>query len=252
MAPRAGEAGARDTVAVLHVWIAALTCSTLLVSLFHFFRGTPVTGLILLSIAVGSGLQLPFRRWLSRDLMVNFSVVGVSVAVYAATLYTASVGSLGGQTSISLVMLGPLFMVLAAITGRRRYQLVVTIAAAGASIVLWLELFDFPAIAGARILFRVISYPAFLVMAVLSLVIARAVKRMALLTEHLRAGEERYRSVFEGSMDAVILYGFDGIIIDANKAACVTYGYGKPELVGMNIAALAPAEAAWQRDSALQ
>ncbi len=50
--------------------------------------------------------------------------------------------------------------------------------------------------------------------------------------ETLRFSEERYRSVFEGVQDAVIIEDQTGIILDANSQACLMYGYEYSDLVG--------------------
>lgn len=46
----------------------------------------------------------------------------------------------------------------------------------------------------------------------------------------LRESEERYRSFFENSMDAILLTSPDGGIISANPAACEMFGYTENEL----------------------
>lgn len=47
----------------------------------------------------------------------------------------------------------------------------------------------------------------------------------------LRESEEKYRTLFEQSMDAVALVSVDGTLLEANKAYLDLYGYG-PEVVG--------------------
>ncbi|MBN1266790.1 MAG: response regulator [Anaerolineales bacterium] len=50
--------------------------------------------------------------------------------------------------------------------------------------------------------------------------------------EELRVSEERYRTVFEGVQDAILIEDFDGRIIDVNQQACRMYGYSYEEFVG--------------------
>ncbi|HEY4371933.1 MAG TPA: PAS domain S-box protein [Burkholderiales bacterium] len=50
------------------------------------------------------------------------------------------------------------------------------------------------------------------------------------LQAELRAREEHYRSLFENSMDAVLLISPDGTIHEANQAACRLFGYTPEEL----------------------
>ncbi|RLF53884.1 MAG: hypothetical protein DRN37_11005, partial [Thermoplasmata archaeon] len=47
--------------------------------------------------------------------------------------------------------------------------------------------------------------------------------------------EEWYRSLFEGSLDAIVITTEDGRILDANAAWCRLFGYKKEELSGLNV-----------------
>ncbi|HPW68378.1 MAG: PAS domain S-box protein [Desulfomonilia bacterium] len=53
--------------------------------------------------------------------------------------------------------------------------------------------------------------------------------------EMLVESEERYRSLFEDSRDAIYTVSRDGIILDANGAAMELFGYGRAEMIGMNV-----------------
>jgi PAS domain S-box-containing protein len=50
--------------------------------------------------------------------------------------------------------------------------------------------------------------------------------------EALRESEERYRSIFESSIDAIFIFDMEGIIREVNPAACVMHGYSAAELIG--------------------
>lgn len=50
------------------------------------------------------------------------------------------------------------------------------------------------------------------------------------LQDELQAREEHYRSLFENSVDAVLLISPDGTIHEANQAACLLFGYTPEEL----------------------
>jgi len=52
--------------------------------------------------------------------------------------------------------------------------------------------------------------------------------------EALRERESKYRSLFEGSRDAIVLTNPNGDIIEANPAALTLFGYDKDALLGMN------------------
>ncbi|HPD22249.1 MAG TPA: PAS domain S-box protein [Desulfomonilia bacterium] len=53
--------------------------------------------------------------------------------------------------------------------------------------------------------------------------------------EMLVESEERYRSLFEDSRDAIYTVSRDGVILDANGAAMELFGYGHAEMIGMNV-----------------
>jgi len=53
--------------------------------------------------------------------------------------------------------------------------------------------------------------------------------------EMLTESEERYRSLFEDSSDAIYTVSRDGIILDANEAALDLFGYSSVEMPGMSV-----------------
>jgi len=52
--------------------------------------------------------------------------------------------------------------------------------------------------------------------------------------EILREREEQYRSIFESTTDAVLIFNLDEEIVAANPIAYSLYGYGKGELIGLS------------------
>lgn len=54
----------------------------------------------------------------------------------------------------------------------------------------------------------------------------------------LRESEERYRALFDRSLDLVYIYDFEGRFIDANNAALNRLGYKREEIQSMNFASL--------------
>jgi len=60
------------------------------------------------------------------------------------------------------------------------------------------------------------------------------------ISERKRAEEERrereaqFRSIFESTSDALLIFDFDGTIVEANPAACRMYGYPYEELIGLS------------------
>ena len=60
--------------------------------------------------------------------------------------------------------------------------------------------------------------------------------------QELKESEERFRSLFEESNDAVFIHGLDGGILNVNARACEMLGYDKDTLLQMPIVALHPQE----------
>jgi len=58
----------------------------------------------------------------------------------------------------------------------------------------------------------------------------------------LRESEEKYRTLFEASKDAIFLETLEGGILDCNTSACNMYGYTKDELLNLTVADLVPQE----------
>ena len=50
----------------------------------------------------------------------------------------------------------------------------------------------------------------------------------------LRDSEEQFRTVFDATTDAILIYDVEGTITYANTAACKMYGYTREELVGLS------------------
>jgi two-component system cell cycle sensor histidine kinase/response regulator CckA len=59
-------------------------------------------------------------------------------------------------------------------------------------------------------------------------------------TEALRQSEEKYRAVFDQSVEGIYLHDLDGRILDVNQMACVQTGYSRGELMQLGIFALHP------------
>ncbi len=53
--------------------------------------------------------------------------------------------------------------------------------------------------------------------------------------ERIRLSAERYRSLFENSMDAIYITQREGPFIDVNKAALDLFGYTRDEMIGMDV-----------------
>jgi diguanylate cyclase (GGDEF)-like protein/PAS domain S-box-containing protein len=51
--------------------------------------------------------------------------------------------------------------------------------------------------------------------------------------DELREREEQYRSIFEATTDAILIYDLDGEIVAANPSAYRMYGYDEGELIGL-------------------
>ena len=64
---------------------------------------------------------------------------------------------------------------------------------------------------------------------------ARNITERVRAEERLRESEERYRTLFEESRDAVYMSTLDGRMIDANQAAVDLFGYPRPELLARSL-----------------
>ncbi|HUP26978.1 MAG TPA: EAL domain-containing protein [Chloroflexia bacterium] len=56
----------------------------------------------------------------------------------------------------------------------------------------------------------------------------------------LRASETRFKAVFDNAMDAMFVLDSQNVCVDANPAASDLAGYGRADLIGMNIMRLVP------------
>ncbi len=61
-----------------------------------------------------------------------------------------------------------------------------------------------------------------------------------LAEEELKNSEERFRSLFIESPDAIIVENYDGNVLDVNPAACKLHKMKKEELIGKNVIDLVP------------
>ena len=66
------------------------------------------------------------------------------------------------------------------------------------------------------------------------LAVVRDITDRVRAAEQLREREEAYRSIFESSLNAILIADQDGFIVEANPAACQWYGYAHNELVGLH------------------
>jgi PAS domain S-box-containing protein len=67
------------------------------------------------------------------------------------------------------------------------------------------------------------------------LALARDVTEHKRTEEALRVSEERYRTLFEESRDAVYITTRDGKFVDVNKSLLDLFGYSRKELAGLNV-----------------
>lgn len=72
------------------------------------------------------------------------------------------------------------------------------------------------------------------------------------IEEALRDSENRYRSIFEAVVDAIIIIDEMGIIEAANHSAETLFGYGADEMVGQNVNMLMPSPYHEQHDAYLE
>ncbi len=81
------------------------------------------------------------------------------------------------------------------------------------------------------------SYEDFVILRVCSEIIGSALERRQ-VEEVLRESEERYRAIFEQSLDGLYIHDFEGNFIDANPVALKMFGYTKEEISSLNFSSL--------------
>jgi PAS domain S-box-containing protein len=68
----------------------------------------------------------------------------------------------------------------------------------------------------------------------------RDITKRKIAEEELRKSEERFRSLFYESPDAVFVQNFDGIVLDVNPAGCKLHRMEKEDIIGKNVMDLVP------------
>jgi PAS domain S-box-containing protein len=81
------------------------------------------------------------------------------------------------------------------------------------------------------------SYEDFTILRVCSEIIGNALERRQ-VEGVLRESEERYRIIFERSLDGLYIHDFEGNFIDANPVALKMLGYTKEEISSLNFSSL--------------
>ena len=73
-----------------------------------------------------------------------------------------------------------------------------------------------------------------------ALVLAQNVTEQTRVAQALAASEERYRAIFNGVQDAIVVETLDGKILAVNDRACAMYGYTHAEFLTKTVADLKP------------
>ena len=68
--------------------------------------------------------------------------------------------------------------------------------------------------------------------------VSRDITERKQVEEKLRESEERYKALFDRSLDLVYIHDFEGRFIDANDAALNRLGYTREEIRSLNFASL--------------
>lgn len=70
----------------------------------------------------------------------------------------------------------------------------------------------------------------------------RDVTRQVVAESELEESEERFRTIFETSPDAIFIQSLEGIILDLNPAACILHEVNRDDIIGQHNTTLAPPE----------
>jgi len=81
------------------------------------------------------------------------------------------------------------------------------------------------------------SYENFTILRVCSEIIGNALERRQMEVS-LRENEEKYRTIFEQSLDGIYIHDFEGNFIDVNPVALKVLGYTKEEISSLNFSSL--------------
>jgi PAS domain-containing protein len=71
-----------------------------------------------------------------------------------------------------------------------------------------------------------------------NLSLSHDIKKRQEAEEALRENDERYKALFERSLDVVYLHDFDGNFLDVNKSALDLLGYSREDIPSLNFASL--------------
>ena len=71
-------------------------------------------------------------------------------------------------------------------------------------------------------------------------VLSRNITEQKVREQQLRKSEQKFKELFNSSPEAIFVNNLDGIILDANPAACALHKSSGKELIGKNITDLAP------------
>ncbi|MBZ0289719.1 MAG: PAS domain-containing sensor histidine kinase [Anaerolineae bacterium] len=100
----------------------------------------------------------------------------------------------------------------------------------------------FPSVTFFDVRFSVeIIFALSLVIAMASYVRRRDWQRMAEQTETISENEDRYRTLFAGAFDGVVVHD-EGTVIDLNDTLLALFGYARDEMIGGNVLTFIPPE----------
>jgi len=245
--PRLGESGQRQRAEILRTLLLALIPVSVGLALLVRLAASPESGWsnshvlfgLALAAVLTSALALNRRGFYTMSALLT--VLTVLVAVFAANHFTVSgaMEPLFTANDVGLLAYLVIPMVLAAaLLPVQMFAAVVAVSLVGVLLVpAW-----YPHISPTQVVQGPLMFLV-LVMLLLILVTNSLIRHERKQVADLAMSEDKFRGLFEQSLDPILLVGPDGCVREVNEAAVRLLGYSARDLSGRHAASLFADEA---------